>query len=56
MAKSEKEENTKEKNFKAKAKRYIKYLGKHIKKDEEFEVKEGDIEELRNYAEIEEGE
>ncbi|EPS50147.1 hypothetical protein CFSAN002368_14783 [Clostridium botulinum A1 str. CFSAN002368] len=44
------------KNLKAKAKQYIKYGGKHIKIDEEFEVKECDLGELRKYAEIEEGE
>ncbi|OPD33699.1 hypothetical protein AL714_17880 [Clostridium botulinum] len=60
MAKS-KEENIdameegkiKEKTFKAKAKQYIKYEGKHIKADEEFEVKECDLEELKKYAKIE---
>ncbi|KOR24193.1 hypothetical protein [Clostridium sp. L74] len=42
--------------FKAKAKQYIKYGGKHIKINEEFEVKECDLGELKKYAEIEEGE
>ncbi|APQ75525.1 hypothetical protein [Clostridium botulinum] len=63
MAKSKEEnidimedEKVEEKTFKAKAKQYIKYGGKHIKIDEEFEVKECDLEELRKYAEIEEGE
>lgn len=46
----------KKKTFKAKAKQYIKYGGKHIKIDEEFEVKECDLGELKKYAEIEEGE
>ncbi|ACQ54463.1 hypothetical protein HYH82_06720 [Clostridium botulinum] len=51
------DENVEEKKvFKAKAKQYIKYGGKHIKVDEDFEVKECDLEELRKYAEIEEGE
>ncbi|QDY32673.1 hypothetical protein [Clostridium sporogenes] len=63
MAKSKEEsidvmedEKVEEKTFKAKAKQYIKYRGKHIKIDEEFEFKECDLEELRKYAEIEEGE
>ncbi|EQB3099734.1 DUF7210 family protein [Clostridium botulinum] len=52
-----KDENMEEeKVFKAKAMQCIKYAGKHIKVDEEFEVKECDLEELRKYAEIEEGE
>ncbi|CAL83892.1 hypothetical protein FDF29_06515 [Clostridium botulinum] len=51
------DENVEEKKvFKAKAKQYIKYGGKHIKVDEDFEVKECDLEELRKYAEIEEDE
>ncbi|WP_061310213.1 hypothetical protein [Clostridium botulinum] len=60
MAKSKEEnidamedEKVEEKTLKAKAKQYIKYGGKHIKIDEEFEVKECDLEELRKYAEIE---
>ncbi|HDK7138935.1 hypothetical protein FDB72_10400 [Clostridium botulinum] len=63
MAKSKEEniyvmedEKVEEKIFKAKAKQYIKYAGTHIKIDEEFQVKECDLEELRKYAEIEEGE
>ncbi|NFC27834.1 hypothetical protein EXM98_04075 [Clostridium botulinum] len=51
------DENVEEKKvFKAKAKQCIKYGGKHIKVNEDFEVKECDLEELRKYAEIEEGE
>lgn len=52
-----KDENVEEKKvFKARAKQCIKYAGQHIKINEEFEVKECDLEELRKYAEIEEGE
>lgn len=52
-----KDEKIEEKKvFKARAKQCIKYSGKHIKIDEEFEVKECNLEELRKYAEIEEGE
>ncbi|MBU5227848.1 hypothetical protein KQI36_14530 [Clostridium senegalense] len=47
------DENVEEKVFKARAKQCIKYSGKHIKIDEEFDVKECDLEELRKYAEIE---
>lgn len=51
------DENAEEKKaFKARAKQCIKYGGKHIKIDEEFEAKECDLEELRKCAEIEEGE
>lgn len=51
------DENVEEKKvFKAIAKQCIKYCGKHIKIDEEFEVEECDLKELRKYAEIEEGE
>lgn len=48
--------NGENKTFKAIARQHIKYGGKHIKVDEEFEVKEDDVEELRKYAYIEEGE
>ncbi|MET7041027.1 hypothetical protein WBZ18_03390 [Clostridium botulinum] len=50
------DEKVEQKTFKAKANQYIKYDGKHMKIDEEFQVKECDLEELRKYAEIEEGE
>lgn len=43
----------KEKTFKAVAKDFIKYGGAHLKPDDKFEVKESDVEELKDYAEIE---
>ena len=45
--------STEEKTFKATAKQFIKYDGKFIKIEEEFQVKESDVKELSNYAEIE---
>ncbi|NFA43709.1 hypothetical protein EXM65_14355 [Clostridium botulinum] len=44
------EENTR---YKAIAKQYIKYDGEHIKQGEEFEVKVNDVEELKQFADIE---
>lgn len=42
--------------YKAIARQHIKYEGKPIKAGEVFEIKESDLDELRQYAELEEGE
>lgn len=44
---------TNEKTFKAIARQFIKYDGEFIKSEEEFQVKESDVDELKVYAEIE---
>lgn len=43
---------SKEKTYTAIAKQFIKYDGKFIKEDEKFKVKASDVEELKNFAEI----
>ena len=43
----------KEKTFKAKSKKFIKYGGEYLKPEDKFEVKESDVEELKAYADIE---
>lgn len=50
---AKKDANTVERTFKAKARQFIKYGGEHLKEDQEFEVKESDVEELSKYADIE---
>lgn len=41
-----------EKSYKAVARQFIKYGGKFIKAEEEFQVKESDVKELKVYADI----
>ncbi|BCZ46944.1 hypothetical protein psyc5s11_30110 [Clostridium gelidum] len=45
--------STEEKTFKATAKQFIKYGGEHLKAGDKFQVKESDVKELNQYAEIE---
>lgn len=42
-----------EKTYNAVAKQFIKYGGEHLKDGDKFQVKESDVKELSNYAEIE---
>lgn len=46
----------KKKEFKAVARQQIKYGGEYIQKGQEFKVNEKDVEELKQYADIEESE
>lgn len=52
MAKNDKN-TTSEVTYNAEAKQFIKYGGEHLKPGDEFQVKESDVKELSNYAEIE---
>lgn len=45
-------EKNEEKTFDAIARRFIKYGGEYIEDGEKFQVKESDIEELKQYADI----
>lgn len=48
------EEIKKIKQYKGTAKQYIKYGGKHLAIGEEFDVAKKDVEELSQYADVEE--
>lgn len=45
--------NSTEKTFNAVVKQFIKYGGKHLEPGDKFGVKESDVKEVSNYAEIE---
>ncbi|WP_446897435.1 DUF7210 family protein [Clostridium sp. LBM24168] len=50
---AKKDTSTTEKTFKAKARRFIKYNGEHLKEGQEFDIRESDVAELSKYADIE---
>lgn len=52
MAKNDKN-TTSEATYNAVSKQFIKYGGEHLKPEDKFQVKESDVKELSNYAEIE---
>lgn len=45
--------NSESKTYDAKATQYIKYGGEHLEPGDCFKVKEEDLEQLKNFAEIE---